>query len=74
VVAEGQTRRRISGGAEGLTETTITLPNPQRWDIDHPALYTVHSELRIGGKVMDTYDTPSGVRTIRLDLQKLLEA
>ncbi len=34
------------------------------WDIDHPRLYTLRSELIVEGQVTDNVDTPVGFRTI----------
>jgi beta-galactosidase len=45
----------------------IKVPQPRRWDVDHPYLYRVHSEVCQGDEVVDTYDTPFGIRTICFD-------
>lgn len=46
-------------------ETNLTLPNPQKWDVNHGVLYTLRTEIRKGNQTTDTYDTPFGIRTIR---------
>ena len=43
---------------------TFTLSYPKLWDVDSPNRYLVKTELKEAGKVIDTYDTPFGVRTI----------
>lgn len=48
----------------------ITLGNPHFWDIDDPYLYNIETELRVDGKLTDTYTTTTGVRTFRFDAEK----
>ena len=52
---------------EFTTQQKISLKNPRLWTLDHPYLYTLHTEVLVDGKVVDTDDTPTGVRTIRFD-------
>lgn len=65
IVAQGTVEGRILTGKSKDLETTITLSNPERWDINHPFLYTVETTVRINGAITDHYTTPFGVRTIR---------
>ena len=44
--------------------TTIAVSQPTRWDIDRPYLYSLASEVVEGGKVVDRYVTPFGIRSI----------
>ena len=46
-------------------ETTFKLTNPQRWDIDKGILYTLRTEVKKGNTIVDTYDTPFGIRSMR---------
>ena len=58
-----------AGGAKAATDLAVT--RPQRWDIDHPYLYSVVSEiLDANKKVVDRYLTPIGIRTIAFDKAK----
>lgn len=41
-----------------------SLPNPKLWDIAHPKRYLACTTVCAGGKVMDDYDKPFGIRTI----------
>jgi beta-galactosidase len=50
--------------------STVSIVNPQHWDIDHPYLYTVLSEVVDHGRVVDRYRTPFGIRTIAFDKEK----
>lgn len=69
---KGTARSPIKLGAKGNSETTheIRLPNPTRWSVENPYLYTLRTEVRVGGKLTDTYETTTGVRTIRFDAEK----
>lgn len=65
VVAGSETSGLIREGENRMLESTLTLPNPRRWDIDDPALYEIRTTVRAGGRDVDSYTTPFGVRTIR---------
>ena len=45
----------------------MTLPNPERWDLEHPYLYNLHVELWRKGKLVDSTTIPAGLRTLRFD-------
>ena len=57
----------VSPGATGDLETEMILPRPDRWDLDHPVLYTVHATLLRDGKVVDDEDVPFGIREFYFD-------
>ncbi len=42
---------------------TAKVDRPQRWEPDYPYLYNVVTTLSIGGKVVDRYETPLGIRS-----------
>ncbi len=60
----------VPGGRSQLVEHKITVPKPQRWDIEHPYLYTAVSTVRVGAQVLDRYATKFGVRTIAFEKDK----
>ncbi|MFC8513638.1 glycoside hydrolase family 2 TIM barrel-domain containing protein [Streptomyces sp. NPDC057257] len=46
----------------------LTVAKPKLWDFATPHhRYTVETELRVGGRTVDTYRTPFGIRTYRFD-------
>ncbi len=47
--------------------TSITVPQPQLWSPQTPAMYVLKTRLTVGGKVVDEYDTPFGIRTVKYD-------
>jgi beta-galactosidase len=48
----------------------VAVPHPHLWDMDHPYLYTLVSEVLEHGRTVDTYSTSFGIRTIAFDRQK----
>ena len=58
----------IPAGGSQTAATNLTVNRPQRWDVDHPYLYTLVSEVMDGNKkVVDRYSEPFGIRTIAFD-------
>jgi beta-galactosidase len=43
------------------------LQNPILWDIENPYLHTLRTIITQNGKVIDQYQTPFGIRTVRFD-------
>jgi beta-galactosidase len=60
----------ISAAASRTIASSLTIPKPHLWDMDHPYLYTLVTEVLDGGRVIDRYTTEFGVRTISFDRQK----
>lgn len=48
----------------------FTVNSPKLWDIENPNLYTVRTEVKVGDKVVDTYDTEYGFRYTKTDKDK----
>ncbi len=48
-------------------DTETTIPNPDRWDLDHPAMYTLHATVLRDGKPVDNEDVPFGIREFHFD-------
>jgi len=60
----------IPAGATQTASVDLTVTRPQRWDIDHPYLYSLVSEVTDGKQSMDRYVTPIGIRSIAFDKAK----
>ncbi len=60
----------IAANATQTVSTRLTVVRPQLWDIDHPYLYTLASEVVEGKNVRDRYLTSFGVRSIAFDKAK----
>src|SRR4051812_9657598 len=69
-VATTQTSQSVSPSSTQTLTAGLAIPNPQRWDVDHPNLYTLISEVIDHGRVIDRYETQFGVRTIQFDRAK----
>ncbi|MFF6953107.1 glycoside hydrolase family 2 TIM barrel-domain containing protein [Streptomyces iakyrus] len=67
----GRTVARTSSAAAVTAERTetheLTVRRPELWDLQTPHRYTLHTELRVGGRTTDTYRTVFGFRTFRFD-------
>ena len=49
---------------------TLKVATPRLWSDEYPNLYKVVSQLEQGGRVVDRYETPLGIRTFRFDVDK----
>lgn len=67
----GRTVARTSSTAAVTGEHTenqeLTVRQPELWDFATPHRYTLHTELRVGGRTTDTHRTVFGFRTFRFD-------
>jgi beta-galactosidase len=48
-------------------EQQLQVKNPELWTLETPIMYTVLSVIKINGKEADRYETPFGIRTIKID-------
>ena len=48
----------------------ILVKKPILWEIDTPYLYTLITEIKVDGKVVDDYKTPIGIRNFSFDAKK----
>lgn len=46
---------------------TLAINRPQLWSLETPALHRLVTTVRAGDKIIDRYETPFGIRTIRFD-------
>ncbi|WP_279296247.1 beta-galactosidase GalB [Paraflavisolibacter caeni] len=54
----------LNAGERKVVESQATVFNPKRWDIESPNRYVAQTTIRMNGKVIDTYYTPFGIRTL----------
>ena len=57
----------IKAGGKVTTWQAVRLPHPKLWSPKTPALYAALTTLTRDGKVVDTYETHFGIRTIKYD-------
>ena len=48
-------------------EQRVAVPNAALWSVDDPNLYQLRTAVETGGQVVDRYETPFGIRSIRFD-------
>jgi beta-galactosidase len=66
-VAQGRTRLGVSALDQGLAAIPLSLEAPRLWSIETPTLYSVRTEVAVGGAVQDAAVTLCGFRTQRFD-------
>jgi beta-galactosidase len=54
----------LAAGETRSASTRLEVKQPVLWDIEHPALYTLVTEIAESGKTVDRYTTPFGIRTV----------
>ncbi len=69
-VARGIERNMAAKGSPAEVSQTLKISAPMLWSDDRPYVYKVISQLEQGGRVVDRYETPLGVRTFRFDVEK----
>ena len=69
-VAQATASASAPGSSKQSVPQKIEVPNPRRWDMDDPYLYSAVTEIRQGGKVVDRYVTPFGIRTLEFSREK----
>jgi beta-galactosidase len=64
-----QTMVRVPARGEAAVAQFITTPKPQLWAPGSPQLYHATSEVHQGARVIDSYETSFGIRTIKFDVK-----
>ncbi|MCR4602382.1 MAG: DUF4982 domain-containing protein [Prevotella sp.] len=59
---------RVVAQARGLT-ARMRVRKPSIWSTTNPYVYQVRTDIKVAGKVVDSYLTPTGFRTFRFDPQ-----
>jgi beta-galactosidase len=72
--ADGKTIATLQTGQVNLAAdkgsefaNVIAVANPKLWSIETPRMHTLVTTIRAGGEVVDQYETPFGIRSIRFD-------
>jgi len=67
VLAVAPAAGRLPAWERQSLSQTVTLGNPTLWSLENPHLYTLVTETKVGGVVVDRFVTSFGVRSIRFD-------
>jgi beta-galactosidase len=60
----------LKPGASGEFSSVLTVTNPSLWSIETPYLHKLVTTITSGGAVVDRYETPFGIRTLRWDVNE----
>jgi beta-galactosidase len=68
-VVARQTTAPVSIAAKATQDiaSTLSVRDPRLWSPDAPNLYVHKVEVVVGKRIVDTYETPFGIRTLRFD-------
>ncbi|MCD8044733.1 MAG: DUF4982 domain-containing protein [Tannerellaceae bacterium] len=69
-VGQNKQTVKVKTGATGKVRSTIHVSNPELWDLDSPALYTLKTTVLQNGQVIDATTTTTGFRTYTFDPDK----
>ena len=58
-----------AGGEQTCTQE-MALNQPQLWSLEQRNLYTLLTDVRVGGETVDRYRTPFGIRSVKFDAEK----
>jgi len=62
--------QRISSNSLNTQQKQMSITNPILWDLDHPYLYTIETEISQDGVVIDRTETKAGIRSLTYDSNK----
>lgn len=63
IVSTSSVEKTLNSGDKFTFSTTANIVNPKLWYTRYPYMYKVVSVLKEGSKVLDTYETPLGIRS-----------
>jgi beta-galactosidase len=58
-----------AGGEQSCTQE-MAVSQPLLWSLEQRNLYTLETEVRVGGETVDRYLTPFGIRSVKFDAEK----
>ena len=64
--AQFETKQTIAAGETARIKAAGKIAHPKLWDIGQPNLYTVRTEISVGGQVSDAVTERVGLRTIAI--------
>ncbi len=60
----------MASGEEHVYEQSVVVSHPELWSLEESNLYKLVTEVQVGGTVVDRYESPFGIRSIRFDAEK----
>jgi beta-galactosidase len=69
-VGHASTPITIAAGKTAQVSPAVHVAEPTLWSVDHPTLYTLSTDVKVGGKTVDHTTTTFGIRTIEFTVDK----
>lgn len=69
-VAQAESPANVVAEKSAEIAQKLQVTSPQLWDVEHPYLYSLVTEVMKGGQCVDRYVTPVGIRTFSFDAAK----
>lgn len=66
-VARSSVKKSIAGNFAETFSQQLKVMNPELWSTKNPSLYKSVSIVESSGKILDSYETPFGIRSFRFD-------
>ena len=70
VVASSSAPLSVAAGSSEVLTQQLRIDSPRLWTLTGPALYKVVTDVVEDGKVVDSYETVTGLRSIAFDAEK----
>jgi beta-galactosidase/beta-glucuronidase len=70
VVASATKKQALEGGKKTTLAQMMAIPNPKRWSLEQPNLYTLKTTVMQNGKIIDQNEQKIGLRTLTFDPNK----
>ena len=65
-----QTSVNLTANSNSVSETNLQIKQPKLWSINSPNRYVAVTNMEQNGKIIDSYETTFGIRTIKFDAEK----
>lgn len=70
IVNQGKQTFRVMADKVSGCEMQLDIQSPKLWSIDSPYLYTIVTEVKRNGKIVDKSETRAGIRKLTFDADK----
>jgi beta-galactosidase/beta-glucuronidase len=70
IIATASKKQAVEAGKKATASQVITVPDPKRWSLEQPNLYTVRTIIKQDGKVTEQNEQKLGLRILTFDPNK----
>lgn len=64
-VTSSESIEQLGAGEKKTVKTKLAVTNPKLWYTRYPYLYKIITVIEAGGQIVDTYESPLGIRTFQ---------